>query len=350
MNISRRKFIAFALVAISLSVGAVLALLLVADLVLHARAERSAGLNRYGYRGPVVGSKQSGEFRAVMLGGSTVFGYGVSRQDAIPAVVERELRSRLQQPVSVVNLGYNNEGAYSFLPNLTDFAYLDYDLVVLYEGYNDLTGDESPNTAVFRRDSAVFRLTGYFPMLPLYLDEKAKMLRYGGDLGAAYAASRGDQKVVFSPNLFQRTSAGAMEAAAAVTNALGEQLGRFSEPSAAAVSKESAIGCRYPWVNYCHSIHTAVRYALARGNTVAVVGQPMIRYRVQLVHAHQQEVLASMIKREFAGESRVRYIDLSDAVDLSNASLAFDPMHLNAQGNAAVGAALATALMSFIAR
>ena len=75
MSISRRKFVAFALTAMSLSVVAAVLLLLIADLFVHSRAERSAGLNRWGYRGRVAASKKSGELRAVMLGGSTVFGY-----------------------------------------------------------------------------------------------------------------------------------------------------------------------------------------------------------------------------------------------------------------------------------
>ena len=43
LTLSRKKFIAFALMAMALSVAGVVLLLLVADLVLHARAERSAG-------------------------------------------------------------------------------------------------------------------------------------------------------------------------------------------------------------------------------------------------------------------------------------------------------------------
>lgn len=73
-----------------------------------------------------------------MLGGSTVFGYGVSWNESIPALLEARLREKPGgRPVSVVNLGYNNEGAYAFVPNLEDFSYLDYDVIVLYEGYND---------------------------------------------------------------------------------------------------------------------------------------------------------------------------------------------------------------------
>ena len=86
MKLSRKKFPAFAAMAVALSMAAGLLLLLGADLILHRRAERSAGLNRYGYRGPVVGGKAPGELRVVMLGGSTVFGYGVAWNESIPAL------------------------------------------------------------------------------------------------------------------------------------------------------------------------------------------------------------------------------------------------------------------------
>src|SRR5689334_15479584 len=135
----------------TLSLVMIMGLLLVADLIVHHRAEKSAGLNRYGYRGPVIGRKQPGELRVAMVGGSTTFGYGVAWNESIPAYLESKLKQRLGRPVSVVNLGFNNEGAYAFLPNLQDFAYLDYDVIILYEGYNDLGGDERPNRSVFRR-------------------------------------------------------------------------------------------------------------------------------------------------------------------------------------------------------
>ena len=108
---------------------------LAADLYLHHRAERSAGLNRWGYRGPVAGTKQPGELRVVVLGGSTAFGYGVRWDEAIPAILERKLNQQQgKAPARVVNLGFNNEGAYSFLPTLKDFEYLDYDVRLFVRG------------------------------------------------------------------------------------------------------------------------------------------------------------------------------------------------------------------------
>src|SRR2546427_6644265 len=145
----RRKLL-FAVAAVVLASGMAVAGLLVADLLLHRRAERSAGLNIWGYRGPTVPRRHPGGPRVVVLGGSTVFGYGVTWDQAFPAALERSLKASAPGPQwSVVNLGYNNEGAYSFRFTLEDFAYLEPDVVILYEGYNDMIGDDGPNTSLF---------------------------------------------------------------------------------------------------------------------------------------------------------------------------------------------------------
>ncbi len=350
MTLSRRKFFAFAVTAMSLSVIAALVFLLIADLYVHSRAERTAGLNRWGYRGPVASSKKSGELRVVMLGGSTVFGYGLQWDQAIPAQLERVLSA--SRPFSVINLGYNNEGAYAFVPTLRDFEYLDYDIVVLYEGYNDMPGDEGPNTSVFRRDSALYRLTGYFPILPLYLNEKAMMLRHGGDLGAAYSADRATEtpKTVFRPNVAARTSAAALDTVATVTNSLGAQLGRLSKLEAPAYARISRIGCSHPWVNYCDSVHAAIREVLAQGKKVIMVGQPRMSVPVTVAHGKQQHMLGAMIQGEFASEPHALYVDLGDVVNLADATFTFDAMHLNADGNRKVAEALAPHLLALAAK
>jgi GDSL-like lipase/acylhydrolase family protein len=342
--LSRRKKIVFALAAMSLAAIGGLLMLLLADLVLHRRAERSAGLNRNGYRGPVAARKQANELRVVMLGGSTVFGYGVPWSESVPVQLEQQLRPRLTRPVTVVNLGFNNEGAFAFAPNLEDFAYLDYDVIVLYEGYNDLPGDDSVNHAVYRRDSAVYRLTGYFPILPLYLDEKAKMLRYGGDLNLAYQAERdklrGENTVVFTPTLAQRTSAGTLDAIAAMTRALD---GRLEKTASAApiVKRESALGCEFPYVTFCDSVAAAVRFGRARDKAVVVGIQPHLPGgRSVELHRRQREMLAGMLARNFGADTRVILADLFELIDLENPELTFDAMHLSPKGNRLVADAL----------
>ena len=346
MTISRKKFVLFAAMAMALSVVVMLFALLAADLLLHRRAERSAGLNRYGYRGPVVGRKQPGELRVVMLGGSTVFGYGVTWDESIPVYLEAALTQQLKQPVRVVNLGFNNEGAHAFVPNLEDFAYLNYDAIVLYEGYNDLPGDESVNRGVYRRDSAVYRLTGYYPILPLYLTEKAMMLR-SNDLNAAYAdvnkLNGPKSTVVFKPNFAQRTGAAALEAVASVTRALDGQLAdtATAAPPATAASA-SSLGCQFPYVTYCESVAAAVRYGRSHGKGVVVGAQPHLPGgRSQELHVRQREMLRAMMARVFGGDQRVAFADLSRLLDLNDVANTFDGMHLKPEGNRAVAAALA---------
>jgi len=346
MALTPRKKIIFSLVAMTLAFAGMVALLLSADLVLHYRAERSAGLNRYGYRGPVVGRKQPGELRVVMLGGSTVFGYGVGWNESIPVYLEAKLKERLNRPVRVVNLGFNNEGAYAFVPNLKDFEYLDYDLIVLYEGYNDLPGDEAVNRSVYRRDSAVYRTTGYYPILPLYLDEKAKMLRFGNDLNAAYkdqARPNGDPgAVVFTPGLAKRTSAAALDAINYMTKALDGQLEKTGAVRPAATREnESTLGCTFPYVTYCESVAAAVRYGRARGHGVVVGSQPRVLGEIsEPRHEKQQGMLAAMMTRIFGSDPNVVWADLSHVVDLKDVDVTFDSMHLKPNANATVAAAL----------
>ena len=346
LMLTRKKKIVFALIAMTISFVGMILVLLSADLVLHARAEKSAGLNRYGYRGPVVPKKQPGELRVVMLGGSTVFGYGVAWNETVPFYLEAKLRDRLNRPVRVVNLGFNNQGAFAFIPDLEDFAYLDYDVIVLYEGYNDLLGDQGVNRAVYRRDSAIYRLAGYFPILPLYLDEKVKMLRYGGDLDAAYREARLDDKekskVVFHTSLAQRTSAAALEAVAAVTKALDGQIAAAGYPPPAVNAWESSLGCKYPFITYCESMAAAVRYGLSHGKAVIVTAQPLVpgNGTAHERHVQQLEILGPMIAREFGTEPRVAFADFSHRLDLSSTDVTFDSMHLKPEANASIAAGL----------
>ena len=337
-RLSRRKLVVFTAITAVIPVVLMTLLLLGLDLFLHKRAERSAGLNRWGYRGPVVGRKQAGETRIAVLGGSTAFGYGVPWFEAAPAVLEKRLRAeRPEQPVSVVNLGFNNEGAYSYRFTLDDFSFLDYDVAMFFDGYNDLKGDDGRNTALFRHDSPIFRLTGYYPILPLVFAEKAMLLRTGGDLKAGYAALRGEEKTVFKPSLADRASATALESTVAVTESLGRQLRRFSSPPAAPPApaerqKESQSGCAFPWSFYCQSMHAAVRHALDLNKRVIVVLQPLLPYPMRVGQESQQTALTDMLERSFGSDPRFRLVDLTGAVDLGDRNLCFDGMHLSTDG------------------
>ena len=340
LHLSRRRRILYACAAILLTLTIPLLGLLCVDVYLHGKYEKTAGFNVWGYRGPKAGSKQRGEYRIAVLGGSSAFGYGVDWHEAIPAVLERELAGRRSGPVqrfSVVNLGYNNEGAYSFRFTLEDYLWLDYDVACLYEGYNDTMGDpRNPNVAVFRHDSPVFRLTGYLPIFPIVFREKSAALLYGS-VNELY---RFGDKTVFRPSIAKRTAAESLRVAADVGDSLSRQLDRATAEPARRITDFASTGCKSPWQEYCRSVLVATEFARQHGKQVLVVTQPYELGNVGDRHKEQQQEMAAMLQRRFGGDPMVRYVNLGPTVDLYDPALSFDRMHLTVEGNRRVAQAL----------
>jgi hypothetical protein len=337
-SFSRRKRATFAIVTVLLSLVVTVGALGVLDEMLRRRYARSFGLNQWGYRGPVVGAKQPGERRVVLLGGSTAFGFGRPPSDSIAAELERRLDARRPgTDVSVVNLGYPKESAWSFHSTLTDYAYLDYDVAILYEGYNDL---RRPHTRAFRQDSPMFRLTGYLPFLALVLAEKSRAIRYGGDLDERF----GREDPVFRPSLADKAAAGALQAAAEVTRSLELVLGPLTRGPATAASVPGRPTCGERFRHYCEGVGRGVDTALAHDASVLVVAQPYISD----THVEQQRNVAAFLRARFGGDPRVVYLDLGSAVDLRDHALAFDGMHLTSTGNAVVAGGLVTPVLTLL--
>ena len=324
----------YALAAVTIALGVPFFLLLGVDIYLHHKFERSAGFNVWGYRGPVAGRKTADEYRVVVLGGSAAYGYGTNWDEAIPAVLERNLTGRAVGPFrrfTVINLGYNNEGAYSFTFTLKDYLWLKYDVACLYEGYNDLMGDPSaPNLSVFRHDSPVFRLTGYLPIFPIVFKEKAAAMLTGTTATLYLNAP----KTVFRPGLTTKAAAEVLRGAAEVGQSLEQQLGRVTAEPARHIEDPASTGCKDPWQQYCRSTMEAVDFALQHGAHVLVVTQPHgVGPYFRARHAEQQAEMAAMLDRRYPGDPRVRYVNLGDTLDLSDPTLSFDRMHLTAVGN-----------------
>ena len=95
---TRRRKIVFVILSVVMSFTGATAVLLALDLYVHAKFDdyvgRSgiSGTNIWGYRGPVVGTKQAGEHRIVVVGGSTTFGYGVTPTESVPGGTRRVIK------------------------------------------------------------------------------------------------------------------------------------------------------------------------------------------------------------------------------------------------------------------
>src|SRR5262249_30650676 len=155
---------------------------------------------------------------------------------------------------TVVNLGFDGENARAFAATLADYASLDYDAVILYEGYNNLA---RPLPSPLRHQSVVFSLTGYYPILPTAIREKFLLWRYHGDLAAAYR----DRPV------FRGARPGGADADT-VADAVRRQVGPLTGASSSSSSHE--------WDEYLAGVDEAIRYARAHGKAVLVVTQPYI--------------------------------------------------------------------------
>jgi lysophospholipase L1-like esterase len=351
---TKAKRVVFALATATMTIVVSGSALLAVDIYLHSKFQTSAALNIWGYRGPVIGGKAQGEYRIVVLGGSSAFGYGVTWDQAMPAQLERRLAATAAPGSSyrVVNLGYNNEGAYSFSFTLRDYDRLNYDLACLYEGYNDLSGDaERPNLSVFRHDSPVFRLTGYMPIFPIVFKEKAAAMLAGGDPGALYRS--GDSpKTVFRPPLPTQAAAAVLRTTGEIGQSLEQQLGRVVAEAPRQIGPADATGCKYPWTQYCRSIAAAVTLALSRNRQVLFVTQPYesVSAFVRARHIEQQREAAAMLTRRFGGDRRVNYVNLGEAADLNDPSISFDHMHLMAAGNEVIADRLVAPVLEMAAR
>ena len=346
LALSRRRKIAFAILIFFMVFAASAGGLLAFDVYLHHRVQYAAGVNVWGYRGDPVGRKKPGETRVIVLGGSTAFGYGLPWNQSWPYDLEQKINARRagQTPVSVVNLGVPTDTARTFVVTLADYAYLDYDIACFYEGYNDLgqTGPEfrnvtNPGVAHYlewRYQSPIFRWTGYFPIFPLVLNEKAMAMRFGGNLNAAY----GTEKVVFRPNIATRATAAALETA----SALGTQMERtFASKAAVSGARDGTCG---RWAQYCGAIADAVQKTISQGRRAVVITQPYLAD----IHVEQQAAMSDMLARRFGGDRRVRYVNLGRVLNIHDFSLVYDGIHLVARGNEIIAEALTPTLLEMI--
>ena len=282
-----------------------------ADLYLHFKH----GINPWGYRGPSAGKKQSGEQRVAVLGGSTTWGFGLKSGQDFPAQLQGLLLDDKRPQIRVLNFGSNGEGAYSFTQTLHDYDYLDPDLIILYSGYNDLN---APNYYNFRHRSPLFGLTGYLPLLPSLTVDKLSVWKK--------RLMGGDQRIVFTPPQLDR------EDEASTLRKQLKELELRTTPG----EGPPPTSCSPKWKFYCDQIVGAVELSLTKGRRVIVAGEPYLTDD----HVEQQFELEKMLAVKFAGDSRVRYVNLGRVVDLRDQTLCWDGMHLTEEGNRRIAAAL----------
>lgn len=98
-------------------------------------------INNIGFRGPDISMpKKNGSLRIAVLGGSTIWGCGISDEESCPRILEAKLRKEFpQKETEVINAAVPGYNSMEDLINLiTKVLPLKPDIVVVYQGYNDM--------------------------------------------------------------------------------------------------------------------------------------------------------------------------------------------------------------------
>ena len=295
MKLSRGLLIAFVAEAAVFAAVALVAL----DLYAHKRVENVAGWNIWGYRGPVAHEKQPNEIRFVVIGGTRAFALGmpatwtpatILRQQVMLVTDQRGGRLR-----PVVSLTLARPGALpaSYAATLAHFGYLRPDYICIYD---DLGAGGSPLPA---ETSGFYARTGYWPILPLVLQEKGMRT-----IGSALA--RIDRVM--------------------------------ARPSASPASGDPA--------HYVNDMLDAVHAALEHARGVVVVLSPA----EEPFQAANRAALGPRLDEMLARDPRLKVVDLSREPALRDPSLRLDNWNYGGDAVASAAKAITPAMLELIAR
>jgi hypothetical protein len=322
------------LVFLAIEMIVIAGLLMVAlDLRAHTRVEELAGVNVWGYRGPVARHKQPNEIRVVIVGGTRAFGWG-EPASALPSVLRQIVMLTTDRPghelrpVVVINLARLGALADTYPATLDRYGYLNPDYVCVYD-------DLGVRGAEFvAHPSGVSVLTGYAPILPLVFREKGMVWRFGG-VAAGYAsptssipAGTSVLRALAGRALMQ---AGAALAAADRTaaNVMVRGIGHASEDQDATA--------------YADQMLAAVQSAHHRARGVVLVVSPAETPR----QAERRNALTSRL-RQGGSMPWLRIVDLGADHSLAGAAMRIDGWNYSSDGLTRSAVLIAPALVELI--
>ena len=117
------------------------------NLLVPNQKSETLSINSLGFRGDEISeSKPENTFRIFMLGGSTMFGHGATSDDTtIPGYIQNMLEEKSHNyEIQVINAGIQGADSFDEVNILeTKILQLNPDLVIIYDGWNDLLEQNS---------------------------------------------------------------------------------------------------------------------------------------------------------------------------------------------------------------
>lgn len=326
------------LVVLALEAIAIAAVLIVAlDLREHGRAAPLAGVNEWGYRGPVAHQKKPNEVRTVVVGGTRAFGWG-QPASALVAEVRRVVMLTTDRPgapdrpIVVLNLGRLGADTASYPDTLAHYAYLYPDYVCLYDDLGVAGGAPTSGTD---STSGVFLLTGYAPALPLVAREKGMLWQFG-DVRSGYV-SAAERRGPTGP-FVRRTAGTLLTSIGDVLDAADRGLARLVRNAGDPAAPMRDVS------GYAAEMMNAIDAAHRSAQGVVVVLSPAETARQQANRAGLDTRLAAL-----AGAPWLRIVDLgAERALVSDPSMRLDSWNYSSSGIARVANLIAPALLSLI--
>ena len=297
------------------------------DLYAHKRFDGIAGLNIWGYRGAVAHQKEPTEIRVAVVGGSRAFGLGSSSSWTIATVVRQQVMLATDRPgrpvrqVVPLTLAWPGALPDSYVATLEHFSYLAPDYICFFDDLG-VGGSALP-----AERSGLFARTGYWPALPVVLQEKGMLWRFGS-VRAGYV--RGSSS----------TSGIVRQLAGTGVQFAGRALSRVDR----VVAGQSAPHRADNPERYATDLMQAVDVALAHARGVVVALSPT---ESPLQSANAAAVVPRL-KARAATAKRLRVVDLSDLPLLLEASQRLDDWNYGGDAIAAVANRIAPAVIDLI--
>ena len=264
------------------------------------------GWNYKGYRGVVKDLKSKDQKRVAFFGGSVVAGYGVNYRDAIPYIMEEKF---VNEEIDVVNLGFNGNGIQGIYHDVKNYLYLDYDLAVIHNGYNDCTFEKFNKRSV-RNDNFFFKNFGYLPIMKTYLQEKIYLILHPnenkspGEIISEYYAKKNlkEQEIVLKPKWCHGN----------VKNKLSEnEIKNFK---------------KHLYKFYVPKFEETLIFLEKKNIKTIIIIQPSY-------NDLRQDIQSDIIRKLSIQYTGVVLLDLSNKMDISDKKISYDNMHYTRMGN-----------------
>lgn len=322
---NRLVWIACAVQAVAFGAIALVAL----DLYAHKRIETVAGLNIWGYRGPVAHQKEPREIRLVVVGGSRAFGLGSAASWTVATVVRQQVMLATDRPgrevrqVVPITLAWPGAMPDSYAATLTRFAYLNPDYICIYD---DLGVGGAP---LREETSGLFARTGYWPALPTAFQEKGMLWRFGS-VRAGY-----DRRAAPSamPGALRRTAGAALQLAGGVLSNADRLVARSPTPH----SGDDAA-------RYADEVLQAVDFALTKSRGVVVAISPAESPR----QASNASAVLPRLAARAASTRQLRLVNLAEEPLLLDPSQRLDDWNYGGDAIAAAAKKIAPAVIELI--